>query len=90
MNVSQISVYVEKQQKTLCDLLLSLSLDERDSLFSDGVVSIGRCDIWPCSDGAVVLFYHDLNMKVDVRVCASQSLSVNEFLARSEDRKSVV
>lgn len=43
--------------------------------------SIGRAEIWPCTDGAVVLVYSDLSNEISVSTQIPLSRTVNDFLA---------
>jgi len=43
--------------------------------------SIGRAEIWPCTDGAVVLVYSDSSKEISVSTHIPLSRTINDFLA---------
>ena len=82
--VDRIAQYVCDYQHKLRELMLTLPTDDVRVAHSDGVVAIGRYEVWPCIEGAVVLGYRDANLRVSVTKHPPLKMSVNDFLAGEE------
>jgi len=79
---SSIAEHMKIYQYVLRALLNSLpnEMDER----IPGITSIGKVDIWPCSDGAVVLTYRNESKDIEIYIKDPIGKYVNEFMKIGE------
>jgi len=76
--VLSIAEHMKIYQYALRALLNSLPSEMDEKI--PGITSVGKVDIWPCNDGAVVLTYR--NDSRDIEICIKDPIgkSVNEFM----------
>ncbi len=60
--------------------LVSALPEGTDLTAEDNRATLGRAEIWPCSDGAVVLIYHDQQRAGEVTTHNVLTMSINEFM----------
>ncbi len=83
-NIRKVTEFVSAYQYCLRTLLSTLPIGFTPTQPPE-IVSIGRADIWPCSDGAVVLFYTDPNRHIGIDSKAPLSHGMNDFLLNSAE-----
>ena len=79
---SPIAEYMKIYQHALKALLNSLP---KEKIQIPGIASVGRVDIWPCQDGAVVLTYRNNSNKIEIFTKDPIGKSVNEFIRFSPE-----
>lgn len=62
---------------------LTNSVPEVDLASAPGFVSIGRCEIWPCNDAALVLIYQSPTNTIEVIIKDYIGTNVHDFFASS-------
>jgi hypothetical protein len=80
--IEQIRTYVYAEQYVIRALLKAVPrevINQRPPF-----ASVGRCEIWPCADAAVVLIYPNDLDSIEVVVRPSSSKKHNEFLGTAE------
>src|SRR5215217_2674842 len=80
--IEQIHNYIYAEQYALRALLKAFPsevLDKRPPF-----ASIGRCEIWPCADAAVVLVYPDEHDSIEVVVRDTSPKRHNEFMGTAD------
>lgn len=73
-----IAEYMKLHQYALRALLASLPNEVNENI--PGITSIGRVDIWPCHDGAVVLTYRSESKDINISVKDAVGKSMEEFM----------
>ena len=82
-DVERIAKFINAYQQGLKSLILGLPLGHMP-VNEATAASVGKCEIWPCTDGAVVLIYSDPVSSIDVRIKTPLTMDVNNFLASAK------
>jgi SEC-C motif len=81
--VKKVEEFVRRYQSTMRGLQSQLP-DDGEVVPRMVAASVGRCDIWPCRDAAIVLTYSDSSAEINVGVKDALSQTVSEFMKEGE------
>lgn len=81
--VKRVEAFVRGYQSALRALHGQLPSDGQ-AVPRQVAASLGRCDIWPCKDAAVVLTYADASAGLTVTVRDTLDMSISEFMKEGE------
>ncbi|MEN3334198.1 MAG: hypothetical protein V7641_3563 [Blastocatellia bacterium] len=76
--IQPIKEYILSYQSALKALLATLPT-QADKSVRSSVVTVGRCDIWPCEDAAVVLYYRNESESIEVNIKNPLTKTAKEF-----------
>lgn len=81
--LDQLIDYLKAYQHSLRALISSVSQGDIEPVAPD-VATIGKVDVWPCKDGAVVLIYKSTSGDISIKKKMPVNKSVNKFLKENE------
>lgn len=81
--LSRVRTWVDSYQHSL-RALFSVATERIQPPEAPELAAIGRCDIWACSDGAVVLIYRSSDQSISINDCDASRKTINEFLSGPE------
>ena len=76
--IALVREYVERYLLFLRELVLADPKFDPTAIRT-AMAAVGKAEIWPCTDGAVVLVYAQVYCQVDIVVQNAQNLSLNDF-----------